>query len=336
MLNVFVCPNCGKKLKTDQGVGQTIPCPYCEEPFEISREHAAAKNELLFKLAIPIGYVLFVAVPLGLTIWYLTTRTEKPKEAVEATPAPVQVNRNDPKPPAPRPVVRPRKDGKPKADVDPEDDPEPVLPPKPEPPAPAKPKAEESPKPEPPAPPVEKTELAVAPEPRELPEVFVAPEPREIVWKLPPLNFATPWQKVGAVDLRAAGVAVVRVPIIDGKERVRDSAQPMLVVVIEVRMNTSTKKRELQSWTHGQKRYMVGFLAGGKDLMHIDLPLGSKVHSGIPLRQPLPQDGEPVHDVMVFAVPPADAGELSLRLDAERFGESGDVWVKIPTAAWKK
>ena len=81
-------PKLRKKLQTDQGEGQTIPCPYCEEPFQLSREHAASKNaasELLFRLAIPIGYVLFVAVPLGLTVWYLSTRMEeKPKEAVEA------------------------------------------------------------------------------------------------------------------------------------------------------------------------------------------------------------------------------------------------------------
>ena len=133
-----------------------------------------------------------------------------------------------------------------------------------------------------------------------------------------------------------AGVAVVRVPIINTKEQVRESAQPMLVVVVEVRMNTPTKKRELLSWTHGQNRYMAGFLAGGKDLMHIDLPLGSKVHSGIPLRQPIPQDGEPVHDVLVFEAPPEGSGELSLRLDGDRFGEPADVWVKIPPAAWKK
>jgi hypothetical protein len=127
MLKAFQCPNCGKKLQTDQGEGQTIPCPYCEEAFTLSREHAAQKNaasELFFRLAIPIGYVLFVAVPLGLTVWYLTTQMgDKPKEAADAAPG--QVNRNDPKPPAPRPPVRPRKDGKAKAETeDPDGDPE--------------------------------------------------------------------------------------------------------------------------------------------------------------------------------------------------------------------
>ena len=113
MLNIFKCPNCGKKLQTDQGEGQTIPCPYCEQAFTISREHAAPKSaasELLFRLAIPIGYVFFVAVPLGLTIWYLTRQADdKPKETADATPA-GQTKRHDPKPQEARPPVRPRKD----------------------------------------------------------------------------------------------------------------------------------------------------------------------------------------------------------------------------------
>ncbi len=324
MLNVFRCPNCEKKLKTDQVVGQSIPCPYCKEVFTISEEDAYVPDptrELLIKLAIPLGYVLFVAVPLGLTLLYFATRDEK--KPVADTP----VVKNEKKPaPAPRPRKEkgaPVPGGPANPDPDPDPDPE-TMPPT-------------TPMPTVPTPPVPKVQLAIAPPPRRLPdpdEVFVVPEPREVLWNLPTL-YDSPWQKVGSVDLRLARVAVGRVPIIDGKEQVRDSAQPMLVLVIEVRANAGDKKRELQSWTHGRFHYSVAF-AGGKDLLHPDLPLGSRVHSVLPLKQPLPADGEPVRDILVFTAPPDGAGEVSVRLDGDRCGETGDIWFKIPAAALKK
>ena len=343
MLQVFKCPHCRKLLETNQEAGDEIACPYCEEEFTLREGHAVQKSatrETLFRLAIPLGYVLFVAVPLGLTVWFFVSRAERQqKEAAEAAEvaAAAEVTataearkrgaEKPPAPPAPRPLRKPKivAPGEPGT---PESDPVPPEPKRPEPEVP------ESKTPEPKAP---EPEVEVAPEPRELPEVAVAPAPREIVWKLPPMEPVTPWQRAGAVDLRVAGAAILRVPIVDAKEQVRESAQPMLVVVIEVRMNVATKKRDLLSWTHGQVRYMAGFLAGGKDLPHLDLPLGSKVHTGLPLKQPIPPpDEDPVRDILVFTAPPEGAGELSLRLDGERLGEPTDIWFKIPPTVWKK
>src|SRR4051812_7766295 len=166
MLSVFKCPHCRKLIETNLENGQTIDCPYCEEPFELGPEHVARKgagNEALFRLAIPVGYVLFVAVPLALTIWYLARRAEeKPKEAVEAPAQVAPGNRNEPRPPA-RPV-RPKKDATPKADPEEPDD-DPAARPGPKPPVPVPPGV--PPEPVPPTAPPIVPELAVAPEPRE-------------------------------------------------------------------------------------------------------------------------------------------------------------------------
>lgn len=347
MLKVFECPHCHRPIETNQAAGDEIACPYCEEGFTLRASHEVQKSaarEALFRIAIPLGYVLFVAVPLGLTVWFFVNRAEQQQkeavaaaEAAETAATEARKRASDAKPPAP-PIVRPPRKpmvgtpGNPGAtEPDPREEPEPKVT---EPvgtgskdPKEADPKVRE-PKP--------KVELVLAPEPHEVPEVEIAPAPRVSGWKLPPMDYVSPWQKVGAVDLRVAGVAILRVPIADAKEQVRESAQPALVVVVEVRMNTSTKKRDLLSWTYGQNRYMVGFTASGKDLPHFEIPLGSKVNSGLPLKQPIPSDGDTVRDLLVFQVPSEGAGELSLRLDGQRFGEPVDVWVKIPTTAWKK
>ena len=319
MLNVFRCPNCEKKLRTDQAEGQSIPCPYCKEVFTISAEDAVVpdpERERLMRLAIPLGYVLFVAVPLVLTVLFLTRRAERQeRNAAEAAQAArVETKEPAPRPPAPKPK---RKEKGPNVPDGPAPDPDPV---------PAGPTA-----PEP------KAELAVAPEPRAVPapvEVFVAPEPHAVFWNLPTL-YESPWQKVGDVYLRISRVSVGRVPVIDGKEQVRDTAQPMLVVVVEVRTLAAEKKRELSSWTDRRLHHSAAFL-GAKELPHPDIPLGSRVHSGVPAKQPLPADGEPVRDVLVFVAPPDGAGDVSVRLDAERCGETGDIWFNIPAAALKK
>ena len=308
MLNVFRCPNCEKPIKTDQIEGQSIPCPYCQEVFTISPDDAVVPNperELLIRLAIPLGYVLFVAVPLVLTILYFTSRDRK-KVVVDAPV--VKEEKRVPARPAPRPPRKEKVGPGPGGATDP--DPTPVRP----------------------------ADVALAPHPRQLPdpvEVFVAPDPRAVFWNLPSV-YDSPWQKVGSVDLRISRVSVGPVPIIDGMRQVRDTNQPMLVVVMEVRANTSDKKRELQSWTFVRLHYSAAFVASGKELPHPELPLGSRVNTGLPQMQPLPADGEPVRDVLLFTAPPAGSGEVSVRLDGDRCGESGDIWFKIPAAVLKK
>ncbi len=342
MLKLYKCPNCQKVIETNQELCAEIACPYCDKEFAIRAAHEVRKDagrDALFRVAIPIGYVLFVAVPLALTIWFFVNRAEKQQQALDAEAQAAQeakVARDEKPAPAPRPKRPPKQKGddgtKPDPD-EPEAKPDPKRPPESVPePKPVETKVEPEPKPKPAEP-----DLDVAPEPRELPEVFVAPEPRAIAWKLPPMEYESPWQKVGSVDLRVAGVAITKVPIIDAKEQITESEKPMLVVVMEVRLNNLTRKRDLNSWTYGQARYMIAFTGGGRQLAHIDVPLGSKVNTGLPYKQPIPQDGTAVRDVMVFAAPPDGSGELSIRLDGDRVGEgSADIWFKIPPSAWKK
>ena len=322
MLNVFTCPNCRKRIETDQGEGQTIPCPYCEEAFTIRPSDAATRNstrEALIRLCIPLGYVLFVAVPLALTLWYFASRDGKrdPKDgAAEAPAAPVVKVEKKAAPPRP---VRPPRQPKGGTPGDPgATDPDPDPPVRPDPVAPGG------------------AELAIAPRPRELAEVFVAPEPHEVPWRPTLVESSSKWQKVGSVDVRIVGFAVTKAPVIDGKGLLTETAQPVLVVLMEVRLNATAKKRELLSWTYGQNHYAAIFLASGKELPFVHVPLGAKLNTGLPFTQPLPDDGTPVRDVLLFAVPPDESGELSLRLDAERCGEAGDIWFKIPAAALKK
>ena len=315
MLNVFKCPNCEKKLKTDQGEGQSIPCPYCKEVFTISANDAVVPDptrEMLIRLAIPLGYVLFVAVPLGLTLLYFATRDEK-KPVAEAPGA-----RDEQKPPDRPPAPRRRKEKAATVPGPTDTDPEPAPPARPEPAAPGG------------------AELVLAPPPRALVEVFIAPEPHEIFWKMPLLEYSSKWQKVGAVEVRVAGVAVSKVPIIDTDERVTESAAPLLAILVEARLSVTGKKRALTSWTYGLAHYGVVFLENGKELDPAVLPPGGKPNIGLPFTQPLPDDGTPVRDVLLFVVPSAGSGELSLRLAAERCGEAGDIWFKIPAGALKK
>jgi hypothetical protein len=330
MLKAFKCPKCQGGLQTDQEMGEKITCPHCDRPFTLRPSHAVDKNsagEAFAKIAIPIGYVLFVAIPLVGTIWYFSTRTEdppkKPPEVAEVRDPDRDREREPEKekklpvpPRPPRKVVTP---GTPGTPVDPED-----------------PDPKENPDPKPPDPKPKGVEVAVAPEPREVQEVELAPEPREILWKIPYTGYESKWQTVGLVDLRVAGVAVSKAPIIDGKGQVKDSPNPMLVIAIETRVNVPNKKRELSSWTAARRRYSAAFLASGKELFQPELPLGSKYNTGLPVQQLMPPDCTPVRDLLIYELPPPGAGELSLRLEADRVNESGDIWFKIPESAWKR
>lgn len=329
MLSVFKCPHCQKRIETNLELGQKIACPYCDEEFKLHREHVAPRYEIgniVAKILIPLGYVLFVGVPLTLTIGYFLTRAQQQEEP-PAKPAPVAAAEPVVKKPDPQPVKRPRKPRKPGGEGD-----DPTAPETPDTPEPLKlePAKPDAPKPEGPK---QEPEVAIAPEPR---EVFIAPAPHEVAWKVPLRDYHSKWQTVGAVDVRIAGLAVAKVPLLNGKGEAQESAAAMFVVAIEVRMNTANKTRTLQTWMRDKAYHAKIFLANGKELAYGSLPVGAKFHMGLALQQPIPSDQTPVRDILVFAVPADDAGQLSLRLDAERCGESGDVWIKIPDSAWKK
>jgi hypothetical protein len=327
MLNVFRCPKCRKRIQTNLAVGDEATCPYCENAFTLRASHedrGHATREALARIAIPVGYVLFVAVPMGLVFWFFMREAQPPEPK---PPEPPEQARIDPVPAPPeKPPVRLPK-GRKKNDkgTDPNTDPDPD---------PMKFDPESEPKDVPK--PVTPVAVAIAPLPRELPEVFVAPLPREAAWKAPFQQYETKWETRGAVDIRVAALAITKVPMIDPKGQPGETV-PLLVVAVEVRLNKVTPKpRVFQSWTDRRKWYSEIFTATGKQLAHGDVPLGAKFNIGIPVDQPLPPDGTVVRDLLLYEIPPTGSGVLELRLGAERCGEEGDIWFKIPESALKK
>lgn len=340
MLRTFKCPHCGRMLDTDHRFGVTVPCPHCDQPFELAPSRLAGSGGL-YKVLVPIGYVLFVAVPLVLTIVFVMNRAERVQreEDEAARVAALQEaerereREREREKERERAKPRPPRDDKPKPPRKKPDEPKPddVSPAKPVvevPPKPAKPKGDP-----PPVRPV--VEYAVAPGPREVPLIDVAPEPRRIVWAIPKGTFEGPWQPFDGVDLRVANVVLTKVPLVNGQGAERESPGPALVVVVEARARGAAKKRVLKSWTFGREHYFAGFFANGAVLPFFDTALGTKVNTGVPVAQPLDPNGTPARDVIVFAPPPAGAGELSLRLDGDRVGETKDLWLKVPESAWK-
>ncbi len=328
MLQVIKCPNCRGLIETDQVAGQTIPCPHCEQAFEIQPELVVPSRNLrnaIIKLCIPLGYVLFVAVPIGLTIWYFASRAE---EQAKNEP-PTEVKEKQKPAPAPAPKKREKKG--------PVEEPEETLPPNPNPRI-TDPGHESEARPVPKkvpddTPVIEPEPIAIAPLPREV-TTPVAPEPRRVYWKIPLLEYSSEWQKVGLVDLRIAGLAVSKVPFADREERITDSSTPLLVIVIEVRRNASGKQRELLSWAN--TGYAALFVENGKSPMPLEFPSGKKPYTGFVPKQTIPEDGTAVRDVLFFTLPAEGSGELSLRLDGDRCGENKDIWFKIPATALKK
>ena len=141
---------------------------------------------------------------------------------------------------------------------------------------------------------------------------------------------------MGSVELRIVGVTVTKVQVVDRDEHTTDLETPMLAVQVEVRLSAKNKKRVLSSWTDGGRNYGVMFLENSRTLAPAKLPAGNRPNTGAPIKQPIPEDGTPVSDVLLFAVPPAGSGELSLRLEGDRCGEATDIWFKIPASALKK
>jgi hypothetical protein len=164
----------------------------------------------------------------------------------------------------------------------------------------------------------------------------IAPVPHEVLWKLPLTGYQSEWKTSGEVAIRIGGLAVAKAPLIDGKNNLVESQTPYLVAVIDVRMNDSKEKRTLLPWTYFNDFYSAMFMKNDKQIPNGRIPPGSKLRNKTADKQVIPADGSYVHDILLFAVPGDDAGELNLRLEAERVGEKGDIWFKIPALAWKK
>jgi hypothetical protein len=338
-LRTLKCPNCSALLETNLGFGQSLPCPDCEQEFTVARNQVqlatGAMNEGLVKLLIPVGYALFLIIPLGGIIYWATSQKDRPKEeVVEARPT----EKQEKKPAAPE--LPPRTSRPPKKVPDSHDShtgspslPLPSVPPEDgtssTPVVPAVPAVNV---------PVAPIEIALAPIPHEaLPEIPIAPFPREVFWTIAS-TFSTKWETVGAVDVRVARVAIAKYPILDpSKNTTTESQTPALVIVIEARLNDPKKDRSLLSWTHGILHYSRIYLDGGGDKLEPrSLTPGTRLHTGLTYPIPLPKDGATVRDVILFETPPEGTKELELHLDSERIQQSGSATFTIPVEAWKK
>jgi hypothetical protein len=317
MLTKFRCPSCARVFETSYGIGHAVACPACEQHFTLSEDTLAKPNataEILARICIVLGYVLFVAVPLIITIRFVMNKAdEQGQEQAERPRFEKQPEQREP------PVERPKgpKPKKPRP-KEPEEPPPIVV-------VPTNPKEDDPKKPEPPTPP--ETEIAEV-------ELEIAPWPQVVGWRPKLRDYQSPWQTVGAVDYRVSGSAVTKVPLLRGKDEIVLSASEKLVFVIEVRLNNLAKKREYQPWSHGINHYATAFLIPNGDLDWVKTPLGTRFHSGLPGKRALPVDGRSLRDFAVFELPPANVTEIKLRLEADRFGEFGDLWIVIPKSAW--
>lgn len=302
------------------------------------------------KYLIPLGYLAFVGLPILITIGVVFSLSGK-KSAPETEDDKPQVSKGDSKTAASNvPKKTPKRGPPPRSSPDVQVEPvngggsanennakkEPISAPN----TPSKPEPKPT-KVEPTAPaktaPMPSAKKEPAPSPMRDPNALeIAPTPHEILWKLPLSGYESDWKSVGAVAVRIGGLAIAKAPLIDGKKNLVESQTPFLVVVMEVRKNESKEKRTLLSWTYFNDHYSSMFLKDDKELPNGRLPPGSKLRTKVSDMQVVPEDGSNVQDILLFAVPTDDAGELNLRLDAERMEEKGDIWFKIPALAWKK
>jgi hypothetical protein len=324
------CPNCKATLEADVEVGQVIRCPACKKQFRIDADQLDTEEDSLAnnKYLVPLGYVAFVGIPILITIGVVFSLSGG-KKATQPEDDTAHVAKNDSRSSSSNVPKKTPKRGPPQKQSS-EKFVEPDTGNVPSPDNTIKTKGTNS-----------DPEVATKVEtnPTTKPETIspeIAPAPHEAPWKLPLSGFESEWKHVGTIDLRIGGLAVSKLPLIDGKNQIVESQTLFLVVIIDVRKTDLKEKRTLYSWTHFKTYYSAMFLNNDKAVANGYLPAGSKLLTNPADKQLLPDDGSRVQDILLFAVPADDAGELNLRLDAERIGEKGDIWFKIPSLAWKK
>jgi hypothetical protein len=333
----FLCPHCRGANALNAPVSLPEPLPLSEEEaFDAPRpvhSPAALRREPTDalstggKVLIVLGYAAFVAIPVAAVIAVAVYRLGGPDRQPDAPEVAQNLTRERPepgqKPVTPRPPKPANDDAESGTTI------------------PAPRAVEGSGKPE------EALAVAVAPEPRDAPTesvivpapelIAIAPEPhvaRPVV--AIPAGYTSRWEKVGAVEARVAGVAVTRVPITDVDGIEKESPVAVLAVWVEVRTQNNPRPPELRRWQDSLGQYCELTTARGGKLGRGLLGPGATLRTGLPYKQPLPADGTPRIDVLVFASPPDEAGELQLTLDAERVGETGKFKLAIPASAWKK
>lgn len=145
---------------------------------------------------------------------------------------------------------------------------------------------------------------------------------------------------MGAVDIRIAGLAISKAPLIDAHANLSETKTPYLVFVIELKKNSPNKKRILLSWQRYKDNRINGadaavlFVSDDKALAPARVG-GAKLNVELAEKQELPDDGTPIRDILLFAVPPEDVNKLTLRLDAGRLNETEDILFELPSSAWK-
>jgi len=288
-----------------------------------------------------MGYAAFVLVPavavIALAV-YKFGGYDKPNNNPTAQYADDDKDAGvkNPDPPPKRITPRPPRNDKP-ADV-------PDDPPPPQPRDTSKKDDPVTPDPVPKSEPI--TLVAIAPEPppaRVMPEVTI-PEPVAIAPEphvarpgfAPPPGFTSEWEQVDEVEARVAGVAIMHVPIIDADGRAVNSAVAVLTIWVEVRTQTKARTVELKRWQDAFGSYADVATARGLQLGRALLGPGASLRTGLPYKQVVPPDGTPRTEIVVFAAPPDDPGDLHLSLDAERVGEKGKFKITIPAKALKK
>jgi hypothetical protein len=162
-----------------------------------------------------------------------------------------------------------------------------------------------------------------------------APPPRPVDPRRPPSGFDTPWQRVGAIETRVTGIAVIPIRLVDRNHKEFPAVGPLLAIWVETR-NVSPGRKELRRWIGAFESLAQ---LSGSDGRNIPV---AKFDSALqPLLQldgthQLPSGGPPVLDVLVFTLPKTDQQTLTLKLNASHVGEIGTFTHTIPASAWKR
>jgi hypothetical protein len=164
--------------------------------------------------------------------------------------------------------------------------------------------------------------------------VEVAPAPRRVGHHLPPSTWSSDWQQVGNVRARVYSVALERVALVADRNRVSESPGPALAVWVEVENLAAVPKR-LRWWQDALADYAELKTARGVPIGRARFGAGVRVRDMPEQTRTLGPGDPPVAALVVFDPPPADAGVLTLRLDAAQVDEAGSFVFKIPAGVWK-
>jgi hypothetical protein len=162
------------------------------------------------------------------------------------------------------------------------------------------------------------------------------PEPkRATASPATPEGYTSPWEKVGPVEVRIAGVAIRHVPIINAEKLAADSPLPVLAIWVDTRV-TGDKTIELRRWQSPSEQSCRLTTELNEDLPRAPLGPGAILRTGTPSKQVLGPNSHARVELLVFTPPPDGVNSLTLKLDAVHVGEEGNIDITIPASAWKK